>query len=147
MDNKTIEICPHCGRLAWWPTFVCVHCTCELVNYRRWTKANDKEKKEILAQKMHPKEYKPMYGPGDHPEKLEEADRVDAQIRKYLAEQGNKPSEKKPTPKYVPKCPTCGSPDIEKISGTSKAVSFALFGIFSNKVKHQFKCKNCGYEW
>lgn len=147
MDNKTIEVCPHCGRLAWWPTFVCVHCTCELVNYRRWTKANDKEKKEILAQKMHPKEYKPMYGPGDHPEKLEEADRVDAQIRKYLAEQGSKPPEKKPTPKYVPKCPTCGSPDIEKISGTSKAVSFALFGIFSNKVKHQFKCKNCGYEW
>lgn len=63
---------------------------------------------------MHPKEYKPMYGPGDHPEYLVEADRVDAQIRKYLAEQGSKPPEKKPTPKYVPKCPTCGSPDIEK---------------------------------
>mgnify|MGYP000756297561 CR=1 FL=1 len=47
MDNKTIEVCPHCGRLAWWPEFVCVHCSCELINYEKWMKANDKEKKEI----------------------------------------------------------------------------------------------------
>ena len=143
MDNKTIEICPHCGRLAWWPTFACVHCSCELINYEKWMKANDKEKKEILSKTKQPKEYKPM----SNPEWLIKADKEDAQIRKYLIEQGSKPSEKKQTPKYIPKCPTCGSPDIEKISSTSKAVSFALFGIFSNKVKHQFKCKNCGYEW
>lgn len=143
MENKTIEICPHCGRMAWWPTFACVHCSCELVNYKKWIKANDEEKKEILSKTKQPKIYKPM----SDPQWLEEADRIDAQIRKYLAEQGSKPPEKKPTPKYVPKCPTCGSPDIEKISGTSKAVSFALFGVFSSKVRHQFKCKNCGYEW
>lgn len=147
MDNKTIEICPHCGRLAWWPELACVHCGCLLTDYKKWVKADDAGKAEILSKIKQPKEYKPMYGPNYHPERIERADRIDAQIRKYLAEQGSKPPEKKPTPKYVPKCPTCGSPDIEKISGTSKAVSFALFGIFSNKVKHQFKCKNCGYEW
>ena len=144
MDNKTIEICPHCGRLAWWPELACVHCGCLLTDYKKWIKADDTGKAEILSKIKQPKEYKPMYGPNYHPERIERADRIDAQIRKYLAEQGSKPPEK---PKYVPKCPTCGSPDIEKISGTSKAVSFALFGIFSNKVKHQFKCKNCGYEW
>jgi hypothetical protein len=117
-----------------------------MTNYRRWMAADENGKKEILSKINQPKEYKPMYGPGNHPEYLVEADRVDAQIRKYLAEQGSNPPEKKPTPKYVPKCPTCGSPDIEKISGTSKAVSFALFGIFSSKVRYQFKCKNCGYE-
>ena len=47
----------------------------------------------------------------------------------------------------VPKCPTCSSTNIKMVSGTSKAVSVAMFGIFSQKVKHQFKCNNCGYEW
>ena len=45
------------------------------------------------------------------------------------------------------KCPTCGSTNTKKISGLSKAASVGLFGIFSQKVKHQFKCNSCGYEW
>ena len=45
------------------------------------------------------------------------------------------------------KCPTCGSTNTEKISALSKGVSVGLFGIFSQKVKHQFKCNSCGYEW
>ena len=44
-------------------------------------------------------------------------------------------------------CPTCGSTNTEKISALSKGVSVGLFGIFSQKVKHQFSCKTCGYEW
>ena len=46
-----------------------------------------------------------------------------------------------------PKCPTCQSTNIKKISATSKAVSVGLFGLFSQKVKKQFCCGNCGYEW
>ncbi|MDE7207477.1 MAG: hypothetical protein K2N90_10050 [Lachnospiraceae bacterium] len=46
-----------------------------------------------------------------------------------------------------PKCPTCSSTNVRKISSLSKAGSVAMFGIFSQKVKHQFKCNNCGYEW
>ena len=47
----------------------------------------------------------------------------------------------------VPKCPTCQSTNIKKISGLSKAGSVAMFGIFSQKVKKQMHCNNCGYEW
>ena len=46
-----------------------------------------------------------------------------------------------------PKCPTCGSMNTRKISAGAKAVSVGLFGIFSQKVKHQFHCNSCGYEW
>lgn len=46
-----------------------------------------------------------------------------------------------------PKCPTCGSTNIKKISGTSKAVGAVAFGLFSKTAKSQFKCKNCGYKW
>lgn len=48
---------------------------------------------------------------------------------------------------YTPKCPTCNSPDVEKISLTSKVVGGALFGLFSSNVRKTMYCKNCGYKW
>ena len=47
----------------------------------------------------------------------------------------------------IPKCPTCSSTKIHKISVTSKAINIGLFGIFGNKRKKQFHCDSCGYEW
>lgn len=49
--------------------------------------------------------------------------------------------------KFTPQCPTCHSANVHKISGLSKAGSVAVWGIFSQKVKKQFHCNNCGYEW
>ena len=48
---------------------------------------------------------------------------------------------------YIPKCPTCQSTDIKKVSTMSKASSVALWGLFSQKVKKQWHCNNCGSEW
>jgi hypothetical protein len=51
-------------------------------------------------------------------------------------------------PDNLPKCPTCSSTDIQKISGGSKAVKVALFGIFAaGAVSKTFKCNKCGYQW
>lgn len=47
----------------------------------------------------------------------------------------------------TPKCPTCGSTNIKKISSTTKVTNTVLFGIFGNKRKKQFHCESCGYEW
>lgn len=47
----------------------------------------------------------------------------------------------------TPKCPTCGSTNIQKISTTSKVVGASLFGLFSKNATSQFKCNNCGYKW
>lgn len=47
----------------------------------------------------------------------------------------------------VPKCPTCQSTNIKKVSATSKVASVAMFGLLSQKVKKQFHCNNCDYEW
>lgn len=51
------------------------------------------------------------------------------------------------THQNIPKCPTCQSTNIKKISATSKATNAMLFGLFGNKRKKQFHCNNCGYEW
>lgn len=47
----------------------------------------------------------------------------------------------------TPKCPTCQSINIEKISGAKRAVHGIAFGLLSNTAKSQFECKNCGYKW
>ena len=46
-----------------------------------------------------------------------------------------------------PKCPTCNSQNLKKISTTSKAVNTIAFGIFGTKRNKTFHCNNCGYEW
>lgn len=46
-----------------------------------------------------------------------------------------------------PKCPTCGSTNIEKISLGKKAVGGALFGLFSSDIRKTMHCKNCGAKW
>ena len=48
----------------------------------------------------------------------------------------------------VPRCPTCGSTSVEKISTASKVGAAALIGVFAlGKISKTFKCKNCGYQW
>jgi len=48
----------------------------------------------------------------------------------------------------LPKCPTCGSTNIEKISTGTKVGAAALFGLFAlAKISKTFKCRNCGYQW
>ena len=48
---------------------------------------------------------------------------------------------------FTPKCPTCQSTNIKKVSGLSKAGSVALWGIFSQKVKKQWHCNGCGSDF
>lgn len=49
--------------------------------------------------------------------------------------------------KSIPKCPTCGSTKIKRISASSKVGNIMLFGLFGNKRKKQFHCNDCKYEW
>ena len=46
-----------------------------------------------------------------------------------------------------PKCPTCSSTNISKISGMKRAAHGYAFGLFSKTARSQFECKNCGYKW
>jgi hypothetical protein len=114
-----------------------------MTNYRRWITADDEGKKEILSKINQPKEYKPM----ENQEWLDEADKTDAKIRRYLEKEKEQAEIEAAKPKYVPKCPTCGSPDLEKIGTASKVLDVAFWGFASGKVKKTFHCNNCGYEW
>ena len=64
-----------------------------------------------------------------------------ATLQKMLNENDN------PRQQNTPKCPTCGSTNIEKISTTKKAVEFVAVGVFSSNLGKTMHCKNCGYKW
>jgi uncharacterized OB-fold protein len=45
-------------------------------------------------------------------------------------------------------CPNCKSPDIERISGVSKAGSALMWGVLSmGKLTKTYQCKKCKYRW
>ncbi len=46
-----------------------------------------------------------------------------------------------------PKCPTCSSTNLKKLSTASKAINTAMFGLLGTKRNKTFHCNNCGYEW
>ena len=55
--------------------------------------------------------------------------------------------EKPVVQKNIPKCPTCSSTNIRKISTTRKVAGAIGFGLLSKTAKSQFECKDCGYKW
>lgn len=72
-------------------------------------------------------------------------DRDRQEVEKRLAQ--NPTAYSTPKPKYVPKCPTCGSPDIKKINGLKKWVGIGAFGLASSDLGKTMQCNNCGYKW
>lgn len=47
----------------------------------------------------------------------------------------------------TPKCPSCGSTNVSKISVVNRMVSTGLFGLASSKIGKTHKCNNCGSTW
>lgn len=52
-----------------------------------------------------------------------------------------------PTQSNIPKCPTCGSTNVNPISTTKKATGFILIGIFSSNFGKSYECRDCKYKW
>lgn len=46
-----------------------------------------------------------------------------------------------------PKCPTCNSINLKRVSTASKVASVVMWGLLSQKAKKTWHCNSCGYEW
>lgn len=133
MDKK-ISYCPRCDKYLERGSWFCPFCGAMVPKLSIWESWSQEKRNEYLKEAPHFNE--------PHPDKKEDVDKANAFDAQYRAE-----LEEKEHPKYVPTCPTCHSPDIEKISGTSKVVDAVVWGIWSKKAGKTFKCRNCGYEW
>ena len=69
------------------------------------------------------------------------------EIEKQQKIQNEKQLKYKQNTINIPKCPTCSSTNIRKISTTRKVAGAIGFGLLSKTAKSQFECKNCGYKW
>lgn len=59
----------------------------------------------------------------------------------------NPPQPQTKTQPNTPKCPTCNSTNIKKISSLSRAAHGYAFGLFSKTARSQFECENCGMKF
>lgn len=49
--------------------------------------------------------------------------------------------------KDVPKCPTCGSTNIKRITTLDRAVSVGTLGLLSGKIGKNYECLDCKAKW
>lgn len=80
--------------------------------------------------------------------KLKESDPIEYQLKmsQFKANIAQQESSKTINDNK-PKCPTCSSSNLKKVSTTSKAVNTVMFGLLGTKRYKTFHCNDCGYEW
>ena len=141
--------CPECGKEISNKAKCCIHCGYPLdeVSSNEYKDIltreclNEKEDTHNFSQKINSSFDKINYTQ-KQPETLRDL------VQKRDSETKNiEIIESQPISKPVPKCPTCGSTNIEKISTTKKAVGFVAVGIFSSNFGKTMRCKQCGYKW
>lgn len=136
--EKYVKYCPFCDKFySRWDT-LCAFCIRDLILYENWTRMKEREQYDWKA-KTNPKRNISEIDK-EHLKKIQlKATEFDTQYRADL--------EEKEHPKYVPKCPVCGSPYLRKISATSKVLDVAFWGFAAGKPKKTYHCNNCDYEF
>ena len=72
---------------------------------------------------------------------------IHTKIKTEAQERAQKSSAAIALANQIPKCPTCKSSAVQKISNTKKGFKMLAFGLFSDDFGKTFECRNCGYKW
>lgn len=140
-----IYYCPFCGTPNYPKNIKCCHCKrdVQLIESKHEPDYYDNQSRNKYGDTKHWKEFvieeaknNPLYDQTTRDYQISD-DELTANIKRIIAD--NQPPK--------PKCPTCGSTNIQKISDLRKAGGAILFGIFSKDAKSQFECRNCGFKW
>ena len=51
------------------------------------------------------------------------------------------------TQQNIPKCPTCGSTNIKRITTLDRAISIGFLGLLSGDIGKNYECLNCKAKW
>ena len=145
--NKIVWVCPKCGAASSFPAGSnphndchCIRCSGTLIEtkytYGDWMGMpgyNDVSKEQVFQEYVYNNE---QYDP-----------ELIAQWRSIIASGTSNSSVTKPNQNNVPKCPTCGSTNIRKISTLNRAVSIGTLGLLSGKIGKNYECLNCKAKW
>lgn len=148
--EKHVKYCPYCKKYQPSTFYDCAFCLRKLWLLKDWEETEDEEKEDWLKYPMPAKDISGMDSDlvkKNQNEATAYDTKIKAEIQEKLDEEKRKAEEEAAKPVYTPKCPTCGSPDLEKIGTASKVLDVAFWGFASGKAKKTFHCNNCGYEW
>ncbi|MDP2168412.1 MAG: hypothetical protein Q8J64_08795 [Thermodesulfovibrionales bacterium] len=133
LAKSLLVACPDCGKAISKHTLSCPHCGCPIADITTQISNSSVRTWEVTDDGMAINEMS-----AQSPNRL----------RPVLADDPLSGATDAKT--GIPKCPTCGSPNIEKISGGEKACHVCCIGILAplfKKVRSSFKCNACGYLW
>ena len=151
-DFQKTFICPKCGNYELYFDFdpdaprhiVCEFCNTPFIQTNLSTKEFEAQSLEEWRKgnKYFEIDVAKKYGNGQFDEEA-------YQIREQILAQRKteERQQQKEVQKAMPKCPTCGSTNIEKISVGKKIGGSFLFGVFSSDVRNTMHCKDCGAKW
>lgn len=127
MGKLMAWICPECGMIYPLETgSACEKCGTQLV-------CTDISAAEVNS--LEPARFEEWY------EKAKQKHVVDYEAKKALLPELPK------APQYIPKCPTCGCPNIRRLHTSEAAFDGAQLIGHANWTFKTFVCLNCGYAW
>ena len=148
--SQNLLVCQHCQTYFFTDleeTNCCPHCNSQLemsdITYENY-KSMPKVKKCKNCKRKYPKIF--IKCPKCN-QQLIKLSTENKQLDKQVNEIKKEIQEYQENQSNIPKCPTCGSTNVEKISTTKKAVGFVAVGIFSSNFGKTMCCKQCGYKW
>jgi len=164
-----MKVCLKCGRGLLDRDIICDKCGCnDIMDKNEFKKLYDKFKSSSLAEQQilrNSEEYKIIckYKFVVDTKNTEDKRKLQSQLDKEnnrkneiklhqeyknMQEQAYKiQSEKKSKIINIPKCPTCGSENVKKITLLNRAVSIGMLGLLSGKIGKNYECKDCGSKW
>lgn len=78
----------------------------------------------------------------------EEWKKIRAEVdREYYKKRLEQRNTKHSISQNIPKCPTCGSTNIKRITTANRAVSVLTLGILSGKIGKNYECLDCKAKW
>lgn len=158
MGSSRIYYCPYCGYIYRNPFYqfkwTCEGCGARKVELKMFSHDDEyyeNKSMEKYGNTSHDYEFldiessqNPLYDTGRaNIRRRREAQR----FSDYMEKRDRQISEISENKSCVPKCPTCGSTDIKKISVASKTTHAMMFGLLSKTARSQFECNNCHYKW
>lgn len=153
-----LVVCPECKNEVSQYAESCPNCGFPITKFMKDNKLMDTSKMEVCPKCAHDEYSSPYYLKCKYCEStMIQTDFSEEEYIKKWCEAYNAriehsrsnthASKQKKEETNVPKCPTCGSTKIRKISGTKRAASILGFGILSNNIGKTYECLNCKYKW
>ena len=148
--SQNLLVCQHCQTYFFTDleeTNCCPHCNSQLemsdITYENY-KSMPKVKKCKNCKRKYPKIF--IKCPKCN-QQLIKLSTENKQLDKQVNEIKKEIQEYQENQSNIPKCPTCGSTNICKISTGKKALGFVTVGIFSSNFGKTMECKQCGYKF